>query len=344
MNPTTTRRSLLGLTGAAALATAGCNGTAAQKAASSASSGDSASLGSATIGLTYVPNIQFAPFYWAQDKGLFAEQGVSSSLRHHGSSESLFTALGTGQEQYVIAGGDEVIQANTKQMDLVTVAGYYQTYPIVVIVPESSSIKTLADLKGKRIGVPGTYGETWFGLLLALKNASLTQKQVTVTSIGYTQQAAIATKKVDAIVGFSNNDVVQLKAAGVAVRTIPIGTDVPLVSSSIVTTRKQLTEHRDLTKAVCKAIVKGVQGVVTDVDEAIKTSEGHITGLDQAAAQKSAKATLQATLPLWRGNEAIPTLKLDASRFSAMEEFMRNAGLIDGDVDAAKAVDATVLG
>ena len=343
MNPILSRRSLLLTAGAGALATAGCNGTANQKAAQQASA-SVASLGSATIGLTYIPNIQFAPFYWAADKGDFTRQGVTATLRHHGASEGLFTALTAGQEQYVLAGGDEVIQANSQGMDLVTVAGYYQIYPIVLIVPESSSITALADLRGKKIGVPGKYGETWCGLQLALKNASLTEADVQIVTIGYTQQAALATNKVDAIVGFSNNDAVQFKTNGVAVRTIPLGAEVPLVSSSIVTTRKQLSAHPELTRAVCKAIVAGVQGVVTQLDEAIETSVAHIPGLDQAKAQQGARATLEATLPLWRGSEVIPTLKLDAARFTQMERFMRNAVLISKDVDATQAVDATVLG
>lgn len=343
MSTTLTRRSLLALAGAGTLAAAGCHGTTVQKAQEQSATPSSSSLGAATIGLTYIPNIQFAPFYWAADKGEFTKQGVQATLRHHGASEALFTALTGGQEQYVIAGGDEVVQATSQGMDLVTVAGYYQAYPIVLIVRQDSPITTLADLRGHSVGIPGRYGESWFGLQLAMKNASLTEKDLRVVTIGYTQQAALATGKVDAIVGFSNNDVVQFKANGVAVRTIALGSDIPLVSSSIVTTRQQLTSAPELTRAVCKAIVQGVQGVVTNVDEAIRTSVAHVPGLDQPAAQKAARATLEATLPLWRGSEVVPTLKLDADRFTRMERFMRNAGLVTTDVDASRTVDVTVL-
>ncbi|MEL4504366.1 ABC transporter substrate-binding protein [Luteococcus sp. H138] len=344
MDTLLTRRLMLGLGAGGLLAAAGCNGTAVQQAQQPApDTGGSAAL-KATIGLTYIPNIQFAPFYWATDKGLFTQQGAAVTLRHHGASEGLFTALGAGQEEFVIAGGDEVLQANAEGMQLVTVAGYYQRYPVVLIVPEKSAIKTLTDLSGRTIGIPGEYGESWFGLQLALHNARLTRKQVTITSIGYTQQAALATGKVDAIVGFSNNDVVQFAQSGVAVRQIPLGDDIPLVSSSIVTSRDVLESSPELVKAVCRAVVGGVQGVVANPDDAITTSAPHIPGLSAPAAQRNAKATLAATLPLWRGDQQVPELTLDPERFIAMEKFMRTAGIITKPVDPAKAVDASVLG
>jgi NitT/TauT family transport system substrate-binding protein len=57
--------------------------------------------------------------------------------------------------------------------------------------------------------VPGKFGESWFGLLAALAGANLTQSDVDVVEIGYTAQAALTTGKVEAVVGFSNNDQVK---------------------------------------------------------------------------------------------------------------------------------------
>ena len=348
MNPLSRRTVLAGLLGSLALA--GCNGTAVQQAQQSAASQSSGTpsasggVGSATIGLTYIPNIQFAPFYWAQDLDLFTQQGADVTLRHHGANEGLFTALTAGQEDFVIAGGDEMVQANAEGMDLVAVAGYYQAYPIVLIVREDSPITTLADLEGATVGIPGEYGESWFGLQVALRHAQLDASQVTVRSIGYTQQAALATGKVDAIVGFSNNDVVQFVQGGVAVRQIPLGDDIPLVSSSIITTRTLLEARPELVAAVCRAIVAGVQGVVADPEAAVATSVEHVPGLEAQAAQQNAMATLQATIPLWKGGQQVPDLELSREKFVQMAEFMHEAGLVAKPVDGARAVDTSVLG
>ncbi len=64
-----------------------------------------------TIGLTYVPNIQFAPVYVADALGYYKDAGLNVTIRHHSFSEDEFGALVSGQEQVIYAGGDEVVQA-----------------------------------------------------------------------------------------------------------------------------------------------------------------------------------------------------------------------------------------
>ena len=64
-----------------------------------------------TIGLTYIPNIQFSPVYVADAQGTYADNGISATIRHHGSHEGFFTALLAGEEDVVIASGDEAAVA-----------------------------------------------------------------------------------------------------------------------------------------------------------------------------------------------------------------------------------------
>ena len=103
---------------------------------------------SVVVGLTYIPNVQFAPAYVAVSEGIFTDNGVDASVRHHGSDEGLFTALLAGEEDVVIASGDEAAVASTQGMDLVSIGSYYRDYPGTVIVRDDSPIQSLADLKG----------------------------------------------------------------------------------------------------------------------------------------------------------------------------------------------------
>ena len=331
-----------------ALALAGCGGTPspsgtasgpdAAAAPSGSSTGGSAALEEATLGLTYIPNIQFSPFYVGKDKGVFANRGVDLTLRHHGSNEGLFTALAAGEEDFVIAGADELMQARAQGMDLVGIASYYRNYPVVLIVREESPIRTTADLRGHSIGLPGRYGESWFGLQVALKDGGLTQQDVTITEVGYTQQAALTTDKVDAIVGFSNNDAVQFGLAGVKTRTIPLAADVPLVSISLVTTARLLKDRPNLARSVAEGMVDGIEAVKADPDGAIAISAKEVPGLAQERARQAAKATLEATLQLMVDAEGNPSGKLDPAQWQAMATFMRAQGLLPRDVDPAAAM------
>ncbi|HEY3337399.1 MAG TPA: ABC transporter substrate-binding protein [Propionicimonas sp.] len=332
-----------GATTALALAAAGCATSTATT--PSASPSGAATLATPTIGLTYIPNVQFSPFYVAEADGKFTAAGVKPTLRHHGASEGLFTALAAGEEQFVIAGGDEVLQARSSDLELVAVSAYYRSYPVVIIVPADSGITTLAGLKGRKVGVPGKYGESWFGLQVALQTAGLTPADVTIQEIGYTQQAALTTKKVDAIVGFSNNDAVQFAQAGFATRSLPLAEGVvPLVGICLITTATYAAENPAAVKAVAAGMLAGISAVVADPDHAMTVSATYVPGISAAAAQASAKATLTATIPLWTGSDGTVDGHLDAAQWTEMADFMAAKGLTAARVDPTPAFSNTYLG
>ena len=291
------------------------------------------------IGLTYIPNVQFSPFYVADADGHFTSAGVAPTLRHHGASEGLFTALAAGQEQFVVAGGDELVQARKEGLDLVAVSADFHDYPAVVIVPDESPIATLADLKGHSIGIPGRYGENWFALLVALRTAGLSEDDVEIKEIGYTQQAALTTGKVDAIVGFSNNEAVQFALGGLATRSLAITEgQVPLVSICLVTTAAYAKANPDVVRGVVAGMLAGVKTAVTDPDRALKVSADFVPGLSAEAAQAAARATLVATGKLWVDATGAVSGKMDAAQWRSMVEFMAAERLFTGTVDPKEAM------
>ena len=328
------RRSLLGLAGAAALLLAGCTPGASTTSASTSTTGAPATI----VGLSYIPDVQFSPAYLAVDKGLFTAAGATVTLRHHGSSESLFTALLAGDENFVVAGGDEMMQARAGGADLQAVSAYYGTYPVAVIVKDGSTIKTLADLKGKKIGVPGRYGETWYALQLALKTADLTEADVTIQEIGYTAQAAIAADKVDAVMGFTNSEAVALNRAGVPVRTLAVADNPPLVSISLITTTAYAKAHPAIVKAVATGLTGGLQAAVDDPAGAVTASVSRVATLTTDAAKADALAKVQASVKLIPVVSGKASGKLDAVQWAAMATFMKDKGLIATAVDPTAAM------
>ncbi len=336
-------RVLLALLASLVLALAGC--AKAPLATSPTPSASSATASTtATVGLSYIPNIQFAPAYVADADKLFAEGGVNVTLRHHGQNEGLFTALASGQEDYVVAGGAELIQARAQGLDLVAIAQYYRQYPVVLIVPDTSPIQTPADLRGRSLGVPGRYGESWFGAQVMLSGAGLTEADVTIVETGYTPLAALSSGKVESLVGFSNNDLVQFRQAGISVRAIPLTTGpIPLVSTVLITTRKNLDANPDAARAVADGLVAGIDRTVKQPALAVTTSAPYLPNSNAAGATAAASATLTATVPLWQTSAGTVSGKLDPAAWAAMASFMKAQGLIATEVDPTKAMTNDVV-
>ena len=292
-----------------------------------------------TIGLTYIPNVQFAPVYVADAQGLYNDAGVTATVRHHGSDEGLFTALLAGQEDVVIASGDEAVVAASQGLDLVSIGQYYASYPGTVIVPADSPIATLADLKGKTIGIPGEYGSSYYATLAAIKAGGLQTSDVTISSIGYTQQAALAAGQVDAVVGFTNNDAVQMRLSGLDIREIPLDDgSTPLVAASVVTTREWAHAHPQQARAVVSATTEAMNAIAADPQVALDATAQWDTTLTDETSLSAANAVLAATVPLWLGDDARSDGVQDLATWSSMVSFLSSIGVLEGDVDPSAIV------
>lgn len=306
------------------------------------SSTGSGTSGSLTLGLTYVPNIQFAPFYVAQDLGYYKAAGLNVTFHHHNVGEDEFAALVAGKEDAIFASGDEVLGARAQDIPIVNVATVWTKYPITLIVPANSSIQSPADLRGHTIGIPGAYGATYIGLLALLKNAGLSASDVKIQSIGYTQVAALLTHKVDAVMGYINNEPLQIAKAGMPVRTFDVAGAQPLVSNGIAALQTTLNTKPDLIKALIKATLQGVAYTDAHPQEAVNISEKYVAGLSAPSAAADALAVLQATIPLWQtvGNKPGNN---DAQAWQSMESFLLANNLLKKSVDTSQTISNAYL-
>lgn len=331
------RALMVGLLGVLTLATlTACGGT-----KSGDVSAQSEHPGQATVvGMTFIPNVQFSPVYVAEDKGFFADRGVDVQIRHHGSDEGLFGALVSGEEQVTVATGDEVLQARSQGLDVVSIGAYYHKYPVEIITAKDSSIRDFEDLKGKSVGLPGEYGSNWFGLLAALQSVGLTVDDIEVVSTGFTQAAALVAGDVDAIVGFSNSEAVQLEQMDFPTRILPLAPGkTPLVAASIVTTDKWLSAHPAQARAVVAGITDGIAAVMEDPQVGLDATMQWDPTLEDESARQGALATLAATAELWRAPDGGASAVQDLETWAKMGPFLAD---ILAEPDLADEADGAV--
>src|SRR2546428_2323201 len=106
------------------LTTAACGST-----TTTGGSTSPAALTKVSIGLGYIPDIQFAPFYVAQSKGYYKAAGLNVTF-HHGIVPDLIGSMVAGKNNFVFAGGDEVLEAldKNKSLKVVDLATIFQKY------------------------------------------------------------------------------------------------------------------------------------------------------------------------------------------------------------------------
>lgn len=336
---TLTRRGLLGaalLTGLAACSPTGAPSPSGSPTTSPVGT-PSATGSKLTIGLTYVPDIQFAPLYVADHFGWFTAEGLDVTLRHHGAQEKLLGALQTKDEDVVFAGGGEMLQGRGEQIPVRNFATVYQNYPVAIIVPADSPIQSLADLPGHSIGLPGEYGENWFYLLAVLAEAGLTPADVDIQSIGFTQFAALTGNKVDSVVGFLNNDVVRFGEAGFAIRTLTLA-DPPLVSVGFGALDATVDSREAELAAMLRAVARGAELCTSDPQQAVQISVAYVPTLAEAEQQAHAVAVLKATTELFGSRFG----HQEPARWEAMAKFFVDHQLVRSPVPASEAFTTAI--
>jgi NitT/TauT family transport system substrate-binding protein len=270
---------LLGLMLVALPVLAGCGdntatsapATTSSAAAQATTAGTAKGKQAVTLALSYIPNVQFAPAYVAQDKGYFAAEGLDVTLKH-GTINDLMALVGKGDLPFAFAGGDEVLQARAQGIPVTYVATIYQKYPVALAALKGKGITKPADLKGKTIGIPGEFGSTYVGLKALLAAAKLSQDDVKVQTIGFTQREALSQGKVDAAMVFSMNEPVQLQKAGVALDVIEVSSVTNLASVGLITSDNLINSNPDLVQKMTRALMKGTKDTIANPDAAFDSS------------------------------------------------------------------------
>jgi NitT/TauT family transport system substrate-binding protein len=293
-----------------------------------------------TLAMGYIPSVQFAPFYVAQERGYFRDAGLSVTFRY-GMESDLLKLVGTNELQFMIGSGEEVILGRSQELPVRYVMRWYRHFPVVLFAEADKGIRaplTAADLVGKKIGVPGLYGASYVGWEAIVYATGLNPEQVTLQSIGFTQASAVSENQVDAAMDYVVNGPVQLRLAGQEVTVIPVSDLIDLPSNGIITNDQTIKEHPELVRALVSAAMHGLQDTLADPNAAFDIS---LKAVPEAGGQQAtvSRAIFDESLRLWEVSEAESRApggaelgQSDPATWKTAADFMKAMGLIQNDV------------
>jgi NitT/TauT family transport system substrate-binding protein len=101
------------------------------------------------------PQAQFAGYYVALDKGIYAKHGIDLTILRGGPGHSPTQALQSGAADFAVLWLTTAIQQCSVGNKLVNVAQIIQRSSLMLIAKKSSGIVTPADMQGKKAGLWG---------------------------------------------------------------------------------------------------------------------------------------------------------------------------------------------
>jgi NitT/TauT family transport system substrate-binding protein len=296
----------------------------------SASVNPSAELREVRLLLGFRPDVQFAPFYLAQQEGFFAEAGLEVTIEHASGGE-LIRLVADGQADFGVADATDVMIAKSTDIPVTYVSSLFQSFPVAIIGPAGAVPAEPADLAGASIGTPGQFGSSWHALLALLVAGGLTVDDVTIREYPqFNQVEGLLAADVELITGFRNNEPLRLAGQGMETELLTVDEFAPLPGPGVVVADELVAADPAVVEAFAIALSRAQQAVIDDPEAGLEAAIEAVPTISEDV--DTARAVLLATVELWSTDPETPPGFIDAEVWESGYATMEHLGFIDGSV------------
>lgn len=270
--------------------------------------------------LEWFVNPDHAPLVVAQQKGYFADAGLEVKLIPPADPSAVPRLVSTGEADIGIHYQPNLYLDTAAGLPLVRFGTLVETPLNTVTVLANGPIKSLKDLKGKKIGfsVSG-FEDAMLKRMLAGEGVQLSD--VELVNVNFSLSPSLIAGKVDATIGgFRNFELTQMRIEGHEGKAFfPEEHGVPVYDELVFVTRKQLVADPRLPRFL-QAVEKAAVYLTNHPDEALGLFLKAYPDLDNELNRKA----FVDTLPRLAKRPAA----LDRARYQRFGTFMAESGLI----------------
>ena len=274
-----------------------------------------------TVMLDWFVNPDHAPLVIAEEGGYFARHGLDVDLVAPGDPSAPPRLVAAGKADIAVTYQPDLMLQIKVGLPLRRFVTLIETPLNCLIVLRDGPVKTLADLKGKKVGysVAGPQ-EAYLGAIL--KSAGLTASDVTLVNVNFNLVTALMSGQVDAAIdGYRNFELIQLGLEGKpGIAFYPEEHGVPPYDELIYATSTKMQDDPRLGRFLA-AVQDATVFITNHPDEALAMFVKAHPDLDDELNRKA----FYATLPRFAKRPAA----LDPAGYARFAGFMKDAGLID---------------
>ncbi len=317
---------------AAGLLLAACAGAPSTPTTASEGTSTPETLRHIRLPMGYIPNVQFAPFYVADERGYYREAGLEIEFDYSWETDAV-ALVGAGELPFAVVSGEQVPLARAAGLPIVYVMAWWQDYPVGIASLAESGIETPQDLVGRRVGIPCLCGASYVGYQALMNAAGVPPDSVTLEVIDYNQIPALLAGQDDAVVIYANNEPVQLRSQGADIRLIRVADYVHLASNGLITHESMVTVQPSVVQAMVTATLRGLQDTLDDPQAAFEISKHYVEGLAQAD-QEVQLQVLEASLDFWRADRLGYS---NPQAWENMQQVLLSMGSLTNPIDLSRA-------
>ncbi|RVU80807.1 ABC transporter ATP-binding protein [Leucothrix sargassi] len=275
-----------------------------------------------TVLLDWFINPDHGPLIVAQEQGLFEKHGLEVEMIEPADPSLPPKLVAAGKADVAVSYQPQLHMQVNEGLPLARFATLVGTPLNSLVVLEDSDIKSIADLKGKKVGFSvGGFEDALLKAMLAQHD--LTLKDVELINVNWSLSPSLLTGKVDAVIGaFRNFELNQMDIEGRPGRAFYVEEQgVPAYDELILVTHTDKRDNPALKKFVA-AIEAATTFIINHPDEAWEIfRDSDKKKLDNELNKRAWKDTLR--------RFTLRPAALDKARYNAFAAFMMEQKLID---------------
>lgn len=273
-----------------------------------------------TLILDWFVNPDHGPIIIAQEKGFFKEAGLEVEVIAPADPSDPPKMVAAGKADLAVSYQPQLHMQVAEGMPLVRVGTLVGTPLNCLLTLQDGPIKTVADLKGKKIGF-SVAGVDEAVLKKMLNHNGINMSDITLVNVNWSLSPSLMSKQVDAVIGaFRNFELNQMQIEGVPGKCFyPEQEGLPAYDELIYVANANKMDS-DKIERFLMATEKAVQFIVNEPKKSWEIFSKTSKSLQDKLNAKAWKDTLP--------RFAMRPSALDQGRYKRFEAFMHDAGLI----------------
>ncbi|MFI5412078.1 ABC transporter substrate-binding protein [Kaistia sp. UC242_56] len=274
-----------------------------------------------TVLLDWFYNPDHAPLVIAKEAGFFEKHGLDVEMIAPADASAPPRLVAAGQADIAITYQPDLMLQVKEGLPLTRIGTLIETPLNALIVLKDGPIRSLADLKGKKVGYSvASLQNAYIGAIL--NSVGLSEKDVEMVNVNFNLSTSLMSGQVDAVIdGYRNVELIQLGIEGKpGVAFFPEEHGVPAYDELIYVTRNELRGDPRMARFLA-AVEDATIFLTNHPDEALAMFVKSHKELDD----KLNRESFAATLPRFAKRPAA----LDIGRYDRFAAFMKARGLLD---------------
>jgi len=274
-----------------------------------------------TVLLDWFYNPDHAPLVIAKEAGFFEKHGLDVEMIAPADASAPPRLVAAGQADIAITYQPDLMLQVKEGLPLTRIGTLIETPLNALIVLKDGPIRSLADLKGRKVGYSvASLQNAYIGAIL--NSVGLSETDVEMVNVNFNLSTSLMSGQVDAVIdGYRNVELIQLGIEGKpGVAFFPEEHGVPAYDELIYVTRNELRGDPRMARFLA-AVEDATIFLTNHPDEALAMFVKSHKELDDRLNRES----FAATLPRFAKRPAA----LDIGRYDRFAAFMKARGLLD---------------